>query len=239
MSTNVKEKEQTVPAGASAIDENAEYFDVLGVKISRKEVEKYIVRISHNSRGGNSVKEYMTVAGKVKMFMKFLEANGYLYKMDEDVLDEDARVRIRIKITVYKQDGDGGYPLYEFVGGAAEYRDSRGSYINQKYAYENAETSALGRALGLGLGIGTELGSIESAERMNAALSESVPATAKQKTFIKQSIANFDENKRAILNMVLNDEFGISSLEQLNLNKLDKPTASRLIDAIGEIRKGR
>lgn len=209
-------------------------FNILGVEIPRKDVEKYIVKIG---RGGQ-YKEYMTVAGKIKMFMLFLKDKGYYYKIDQHVQDDQDRVKIVVKITVYKlDDSNMEIPLYTFMGSAAEYRDKRGGYINATYAVENAETSAIGRALGLGLGIGTELGSVESAERMSAVEHNNIPATEKQNTYIKQAIAHFDENKRALFNMVLHDNFDIDNIEKLMSEKLSKNRASAIIDAIMNIRK--
>lgn len=210
-------------------------FDILGVVIPRKDVEKYIVKIGRSGQ----YKEYMTVAGKIKMFMKFLNEKGYFYKLDEEMQDEENRVKISIIITVYKIEESSTIPLYKFSGSAAEYRDKRGGFINATYAVENAETSAIGRALGLGLGIGTELGSVESAERMTVALSKSENASEKQKTYIKQAIAHFDEKKRSMLNMVLNDQFGINNIESLNTSKLNKSTASSIIDVLMDIRNGK
>lgn len=211
-------------------------FNVLGVEIPRKDFEQYIVTID---RGGVA-KEYMTVAGKIKLFMRFLQEKGYFYRLEEYTEDEPERVKITVNITVYKLDDNGKeIPLYTFTGSAAEYRDKRGNFINAVYAVENAETSAIGRALGLGLGIGTELGSVESAERMQVALSRSEPATEKQKTFIKQTIAHFDDNKRSMLNMVLKDQFGIDNVENFDADSLDKNTASVIIDILGDIRKGK
>ena len=213
-----------------------ESFNVLGVEIPRKDFEKYIVTID---RGGQK-KEYMTVAGKIKLFMRFLTEKGYFYRLEEYMQDDPERVKITAKITVYKLDDSGAeIPLYTFMGSAAEYRDKRGGFINAVYAVENAETSAIGRALGLGLGVGTELGSVESAERMAVALSRSEPATERQKTFIKQSIAHFDEKKRSILNMVLKDQFGIDNVENFDADRLDKNTASSIIDVLTDIRKGK
>lgn len=202
--------------------ELANEFDVRGTRIPKEKVKDMIVKL------GDA--EYLKVAGKVLLFQEYLKQNPDVSYSDKIEVLEDSETKVTVRVTylLYTKQADGTERAREYSDMATEYRDQRGGNVNKKYALENAITSARGRALG-SLGIGIELGSMESAERMKAALSEDEPASQKQVVLIKQLIAHLPNEKRAVFSMQLKDQYGTPDISEIKLAKTD---AHDLIDSL-------
>jgi hypothetical protein len=136
--------------------------------------KKFVLKIKGN--------DYMTVAGRIKMFwdkVEKLDAEGSIVTR---ILKNTDEVVIKAK-AIIKQ----GEKILSLTTGYASETVGEG-LVNKTSALENAETSAIGRALGsLGLGL-LGRGGVASAEEVRRAVSQQddSPATEKQINYLTE-----------------------------------------------------
>jgi len=125
-----------------------------------KNYSKFIVKIHDN--------EYMTVAGRIKMFWDSVKEKGVAGSIITEATQNNDRITVKATAKIAIDD----LVVAQATGHAAEIIGA--NYINKTSALENAETSAVGRALGnLGIGI-LGAGGIASAEEVKKSTVENL-----------------------------------------------------------------
>ncbi len=158
-----------------------ESLTVWGVPISKADIADYIFLLESG--------EYISVEGRMKV-TDILYQHGLLVDFGEpkfqDVSDGHrtgvmCKAVVLLKRIKTSEDGTITYePITTRYGTACEFWGA--SEVNQNYAIENAETSAIGRALGYLLTVG----GIESANRMRQLAKNISPITNSNNTVDKK-----------------------------------------------------
>ena len=144
-------------------------------------------------------KLYLTVAGKLHMFTDWVEQNGYYYSIENFLFEFTGKPFFKTVITVTDKEGriirkaESTVPVN--IGGSG---------VDETNPFENAETSAVGRALSF-LGIG-QISGIASFEEVADAIERSSHEEEEQEPSKKASSKN---PKLAVINKYTVNKFEV------------------------------
>ncbi len=157
-----------------------------------KELEEAGYFTTDNGTYLNVTNAYLTVAGKNAMLTDWVEEKDYRFSIENEIITLKEKFFIKTVIKITNEKGEEIRRATSTVP-----VNIGGTGVDRTNPYENAETSAVGRALTF-LGMGRQLGEIASYEEVVEAdrLSEEQEA-AEPEGFIIDSFDFKDETKKA------------------------------------------